>query len=57
MKLFKVYYKGCTPMLMRAHDDIDAAIRCAMAFELDVKEWTYSIDTETLKPDTWGSAV
>lgn len=57
LKLFKVYFKGCTPMLMRAKDDIDAAIRCAQAFELDVKEWTYSVDTATLKQDPWGEAV
>lgn len=57
MNTYKVSFKGKTPVLVKAKDDLDAAQKVAQANGYDLKTLCYAIKVEDLKPDVWGDAA
>lgn len=56
MNTYKVFFKGKTPMLVKAKDELDAAMVASQAFKINLTLFCYAIKLDVLKDlktDVW----
>lgn len=51
--MWKVFFKGHTPMLVEAKDELDAAMVASRDFKLDLSLFCYAIALKDIKLDIW----
>ena len=56
MKTFKVVFKGSTPVIVHAKDELDAALKVASKLSLKLDCFCYAIEINS-RPDVWGEAA